>query len=161
MVVVDASALVEMAHRTDLGLAFRSLLTQSERVAAPELLRAEIVSVFRKDLARGALSAKQAREALEQTLSLIDEFYPLEPLQQEALSEGSRLQHSTHDMFYFVLARRMAATLMTADRRLMELCTCNGIDCIEEAKVELNEERRFGQFAQREPQCDPRHSSQR
>lgn len=61
MVVVDASALVKMAHRTDLGLAFRSLLTQSERVAAPELLRAEIVSVFRKDLARGALSAKQAR----------------------------------------------------------------------------------------------------
>lgn len=92
---------------------------------------------------------------------LLDEFYPLEPLQQEALSEGFRLQHSTHDMFYFVLARRMAATLMTADRRLMELCTCNGVDCIEEAKVELNEERKLGQFAQREPQCDPRHSSQR
>lgn len=143
MVVVDASALVEMAHRTPRpGIPLASDPERAGRsTRAPSRRNRKRLS--QRPRARRAFGEAGA-ETLEQTLSLVDEFYPLEPLQQEALSEGFRLQHSTHDMFYFVLARRMAATLMTADRRLMELCTCNGVDCIEEAKVELNEERNLG-----------------
>lgn len=35
-------------------------------------------------------------------------------------------------MFYFMLARRLGATLFTLDRKLMALCEENGVDCVGE-----------------------------
>lgn len=48
-------------------------------------------------------------------------------LLMEVLHEAARLNISCYDMFYFVLARHNAATLITCDQKLKTLAIDNGI----------------------------------
>lgn len=48
----------------------------------------------------------------------------------EALTEAVRLRRPVYDMVYFVLARRLGATLFTLDKRLQALCIDNGVNCV-------------------------------
>lgn len=135
MIVLDACALVEMGRGSNVGQTLRGLAGMDDKAVSCDLIRAETANVFRK-LMRTGITASEAQMLFAESLMLIDEFYPLEDLQDEALRESIRLSHSTYDMFYFVLARRTGATLFTTDRRLMELCAENGVDCIQEADFE-------------------------
>lgn len=130
MIVLDFSAACEMARQTEEGLAFCSLMLSDEKVISCDLLRAEAISVFRKFYRRGLITAEKAQKYLVQTLSFVDKFYSMEEFQEEVLAESIRLNHSSYDMFYFVLARRNAATLFTLDRKLMRLCEENGVECV-------------------------------
>lgn len=89
-------------------------------------------SVVRKAVRKGILAKNEAETFASRALQIVDEFYPIEPLRTESLREGIRLDHSTYDMFYFVLARRTGATLLTVDRKLAALCEANGVDTVYE-----------------------------
>lgn len=65
------------------------------------------------------------------TMGLVDRFVPVEELLVEAIHEAIRNEHSVYSMVYFVLARRNAATLFTLDKRLRQICTANGVKCVE------------------------------
>ncbi len=58
------------------------------------------------------------------------EFRDDASLWTEALTESLRLDHSSYDLFYLVLARREGATLFTLDRKLQKLCDKNGVNAI-------------------------------
>ncbi len=135
MIVLDSCALVDMVRQTEEGLALQQLLLANEKVISCDLIRAEAASVFRKLTRAYGLSAAEAEARLNAGLNMIDEFYPIEDLQSEALRESVRLDHSTYDLFYFVLARRTGATLFTLDRSLMRLCHDHGVECISEMKL--------------------------
>ena len=113
----------------------RALLLSNEKVISCDLVRAEVASVFRKLARAEGLTPEQAEQYLSASMFLIDEFYPLDDLQAEALRESVRLDHSTYDLFYFVLARRTGATLFTLDRKLMRLCQEHGVDCLSETAL--------------------------
>ena len=130
MIVLDSCALVEMVRQTEDGLALKELMLCNEKAISCSLVRAELASVFRKLTRTERIPEKQVKEHFVQALKLIDEFYPIEDLETEALHEGIRLNHSTYDMFYFVLARRTGGTLFTTDRKLMQLCLDNGVNCV-------------------------------
>ncbi len=130
MIVVDASALVEIALQSEDGMGLQGLMLCGERVISCDLLRAEMASVMRKLTRLGSVERGLAGGYFERALAIVDEFYPLEDLQMEALRESIRLDHSMYDMFYFVLARRTGATLFTLDRNLIELCAANGVNSI-------------------------------
>ena len=132
MILLETSAVVDMVRRTEMGTALIELAMRNEKKISCDLLRAEAANVFRKLTRTEGLSASEAERYYSESLALVDEFYPLEDLQSEAFRESVRLNHSTYDMFYFVLARRTSATLFTLDRRLMELCLENGVDCVQE-----------------------------
>ena len=53
----------------------------------------------------------------------------------EAFLEAARLDHSVYDLLYLTLARRRAATLFTADRRLVSLCEQTGVDYVREVDL--------------------------
>ncbi len=135
MIVLDACAVVEMVRRTPEGLALRTLLLRNEKVISCDLIRAEVASVFRKLTRTEGLTPQQAEQYLSVSMFLIDEFYPLDDLQAEALQESIRLNHSTYDLFYFVLARRTGSTLFTLDRKLMDFCQKHGITCLSEMEL--------------------------
>lgn len=135
MIVLDSCALVDMARQTEEGRALQQLMLVNEKAISCDLVRAEAASVFRKLTRTEGMSPAQAEEYLNAALSLVDEFYPLEDLQTESLRESIRLNHSTYDLFYFVLARRTGATLFTLDRKLMQLCQAHGVECV--AEVDL------------------------
>ncbi|MBP3866202.1 MAG: type II toxin-antitoxin system VapC family toxin [Eggerthellaceae bacterium] len=135
MIVLDASAVVEMVRETPTGLGFKCLMMEGERAGSCDLLRAEAASVFRKLVRTEGAKPDVAQRYLAEAVALVDEFYPMDDLQSEALRESVRLDHSAYDMFYFVLARRTGGTLFTADRKLAELCLKNGVDCVAEFEL--------------------------
>lgn len=135
MIVLDACAICEIVRQTDRGQALLSLILNEECIISCELARAEIVSVFRKLTKTEHLGAQTAEQYIDAGLALVDRLYPLEPLQREAFRESVRLDHSSYDMFYFILARRMGATLFTTDKKLMRLCEEHGVDCIGEINL--------------------------
>lgn len=134
MIVMDSCAACEIVRKTEYGTALEQLMLRNEAVATCDLYGAEIASIFRKAAIREKLKPALAEKYQRAALDLIDEFHPLRPLQTEVLMESIRLHHSTYDMFYFVLARRLGATLFTVDRKLMALCGENGVDCIGEVE---------------------------
>lgn len=135
MIILDASAGCALSLGLPEGEKFRSLMYRGERTLAPELYLSEVAHVLQKYVQGGGLGVREASEALPRAMSLIDELVPMKELAQEALSESLRLRHSSYDMFYFVLARRNAATLFTLDRRLIDLAMRNGLDCVFGADV--------------------------
>ena len=58
---------------------------------------------------------------------LVDDFIPTVELAVEALHEATRLNHPVYDMYYFVLARRNGAVLLTEDKKLQVLALDNGV----------------------------------
>ena len=132
MVILDASAGCALALNWPEGEKFRRLMYAGERAIAPQLYVAEIVHVFQKLVRGGRMRTDEMRRDLERALGLVDELVPMEKLFQEALSESVRLNHSSYDMFYFVLARRTAGTLFTMDQRLIKLALQNGLNCVYE-----------------------------
>lgn len=130
MIVLDCSAAVEMVRGTEPGNALRSLILEGEWVIAPEIFHAELANTLWKYVRIGSLKRAEAFEYLRRAQSLIEEFTRMKDLAPEALAEAARLHHPAYDMFYFVLARRNAATLMTTDKKLMRLCEEQGIDYV-------------------------------
>ena len=132
MIVMDSCALVEMARQTYAGKALYSLYRQGEKTISCDLVRVEVASVVRKLKRQENLSAEAAEQCFADAMNLIDDLYPMEDLDAEALRESMRLDHAVYDMFYFVLARRTGGTLFTLDQSLQNLCWDNGVDCLAE-----------------------------
>ena len=105
-------------------------MLENELIASPTLLHAELAYVFGKYVKHGDIDPITARSKLDATLLLVDEFVSDQELYSEAFREAMRLEHSSYDMFYFILARRTGATLFTLDKKLIELCLNNGVDCL-------------------------------
>lgn len=130
MIVLDSSAACDMVRKTEEGMAFRALMLSEEKVISCELLRAEVVSIFRKLCRHGFIPIEKVQSFLTESTALVNEYYSIQELQDEVLSESIRLDHSSYDMFYFVLARRFGATLFTLDRKLIRLCEEQGVQCV-------------------------------
>ena len=81
------------------------------------------------------LDAAQAEVLVEKALDLVDEFVPLEDNAAESFAEAVRQNHPVYDLFYLTLARRNAATLLTADKRLAALCERMGVNCTCEVEI--------------------------
>jgi predicted nucleic acid-binding protein len=124
VLVVDASVLAPaVADGGSDGAAYRSRL-RGERIAAPDLLRVEVLSVIRRQLSVGLLDVDQAEQALDDLLELPVSIYPTASL----LRRGWELRDnvSAYDACYIALAESLDSTLLTADVRLAR---APGVDC--------------------------------
>lgn len=130
MIVLDANAAVAMALGTAYGEAMRDLRLDEERIVAPTLLAAEVTHALTKYMRGGYLTSEEALACGRDAIALVDDFREGETLWAEAMTESVRLDHSSYDLFYLVLARREGATLFTVDRKLQDLCAQNGVNCI-------------------------------
>ena len=135
MIVLDCNAAVEMVRKTPRGRGFRSLMLKDEKVITSELLKAEVRNAFWKYVRADLLDADQAEVLVEKALDLVDEFVPLEDIAVESFAEAMRQNHPVYDLFYLTLARRNAATLFTADKKLAALCERMGVNCTCEVEI--------------------------
>ncbi|HTQ81258.1 MAG TPA: type II toxin-antitoxin system VapC family toxin [Thermoanaerobaculia bacterium] len=117
MIVLDASAAVELLLRTVVGVPLAErVLRPSLSLHAPHLLDVEVAQVLRRFVARGYLTPERAREALEDLAAL-----PLERYSQTFLLPRIwELQETltAYDAAYVALAEILGAKLLTGDRRL-------------------------------------------
>ena len=66
MIVLDSSAACDMVRKTEEGMAFRALMLSEEKVISCELLRAEVVSIFRKLCRHGFIPIEKVQSFLRQ-----------------------------------------------------------------------------------------------
>ena len=130
MIVLDACAAFAMVSGAAEGVGMRELLLEGEPIAAPTLLKYELLNVVRKYVDAGLLSCQAAVEWYRGGIALVDEFHDLDDMAAEILSESVRLGHPAYDVAYLVLARRLGATLYTLDARLEQACIASGVNCL-------------------------------
>ena len=127
MIVCDASALVQMALMTPVGAKLVQSIDFGDRLAAPDLLAFEVTNAFWKYVRAGLCTSDEARQLLARALNVVDVYFHAGELYEEVLSESVRCEHATYDIFYLVLARRLAAPLATCDKRLAALAREAGL----------------------------------
>ena len=88
---------------------------------APELMLSEVANTLWKLWRADLLNNLDAQQLLADARDLVDRVEPDRHLQAEALALACHLNHPVYDCLYLALARREAATLISADRRLRTL----------------------------------------
>ena len=125
--VLDASAALEIAFQGPKAEHYKQLLLEADSVLAPDLYQAEITNCVWKYLKAGYVDEENAKTTVTMLFKLVDSYANAVEDSMEVLHEAARLNISAYDMFYFVLARHNAATLITCDQKLKNLAIDNGI----------------------------------
>ncbi len=116
MIVVDASVLVTaLLDEGGPGALARERLVSSD-VHVPELADVEVLSVVRRRVLGGRLTAARGAEALQDWSDLAVERYPHLPLLGRAWQLRDAV--SAYDAQYVALAELLDSPLVTADARL-------------------------------------------
>jgi predicted nucleic acid-binding protein len=117
LIVIDASAAIELILRTELGerVALRALDSQ-ERLYAPHLLDVEVAQVLRRFTQLKEITVSRALEALDDYAGLLVE----RAAHGELLGRMWQLRDSmtAYDGAYIALAEGLDAPLLTCDRKL-------------------------------------------
>jgi predicted nucleic acid-binding protein len=125
--VLDASAALEYVLGRNYKDQVAADIAMADKVFAPELYYAETGNALWKHVQANIIDRYTAEHRFNQACKLIDYFTPLEKLSTEALAESCRLGHPIYDMYYFVLARRQGAHLVSLDKRLLQLAKEQGL----------------------------------
>ena len=117
MIVLDASAALDLALRTEPGgRVRRRIATPTETLHAPHLIDLEVVQVLRRYERTHDLSPGDAEAALEDFSDLPLERYPHDPLLPRIWE--LRRNATAYDAAYIALAEALGATLLTTDAKL-------------------------------------------
>ena len=118
VLVVDASvAAPAVADGGPDGARCRQRL-RGERLAAPELLQLEVLSMLRRQVRRAELRPAQAEAAVVDLLDLPMVIYPTALLLRRIWQLRDNL--TSYDACYLALAEALGASLLTKDSRLAE-----------------------------------------
>ena len=130
MVVLDVCGAYQIAAETQKGKALLSFIGKKERVIVPSHFDVELLNVLSKYVRGGKLSYNEALSRFELIQEMITAHINVADLSEEVLAESIRLKHDAYDMFYFILARRHNAVLLTVDKKLASLCADNRVSCV-------------------------------
>lgn len=116
VVVLDASAAVEIVLWTEDGSILSTHVLDAEEVVVPDHFHVEVVAALRRMEMRGELTGADAQEALRQVLALHVRRVSTLPL----LPDAWKLRHNVTvaDALYVIIARRLRVALVTGDNRL-------------------------------------------
>jgi predicted nucleic acid-binding protein len=117
LIVIDASAAIELLLRTELGQRVElRALNPDERLYAPQLLDLEIAQVLRRLTHLKEITAARAREALDDYSALLVE----RAAHRELLRRVWELRDAmtAYDGAYVALAEALDAPLLTCDGKL-------------------------------------------
>lgn len=117
MIVVDASALIEILLRTPAaGAVEKRLFDTQETLHAPHLLDVEVTQVIRRYATSGEIDQDRGREALMDLADFPLRRYPHGFLLPRVWELRDNL--TAYDAVYVALAEALDARLLTRDRRL-------------------------------------------
>ncbi|MHB8448891.1 MAG: type II toxin-antitoxin system VapC family toxin [Mycobacteriales bacterium] len=116
VVVLDASAAVEIVLWTDEGSELATHVLDAEEVVVPDHFHVEGVAALRRMELRGELTPTDTRTALGQLLALRVRRIDTLPL----LLDAWKMRHNitAADALYVIIARRLGVALVTGDIRL-------------------------------------------
>lgn len=117
MIVVDASAMLEVLLRTPAARAVeKRLFESSQTLHAPHLLDVEVAQVIRRYAANREIDAERGRTALVDLADFPLHRYPHDFLLPRVWDLRNNL--TAYDAMYVALAEVLDAPLLTRDKRL-------------------------------------------
>lgn len=121
--VIDASVGIKLFVEDPLSAAAHALFARlttdpPDRFYVPDLFYIEITNVLWKYVRWQGLAPKDAQAFLEQLNRIALISIPMADLMVDALDLASATSISAYDASYVVLAQRLNAPLITADRKL-------------------------------------------
>jgi len=117
LIVVDASALIEVLLRTPAAPAIESrLFAPGQTLHAPHLLDVEVAQVIRRYAAQGEIDGDRGRVALGDLCDFRIRRYPHDFLLPRVWALRDNL--TAYDAVYVALAEALDAVLLTRDQRL-------------------------------------------
>lgn len=128
--VLDTNVAFEIAFSGLRADEYRKILENASSVIVPDLYKSEITNVLWQYVRAGHLDEQNAKILMIDLMNLVDNYVGAEENSVESLHEAIRLNHSTYDMFYFTLARRFGAVLLTMDKKLKETAEREGVQVI-------------------------------
>lgn len=117
MIVIDASAALELLLQTTIATEVRSRLSHYSKICAPHLIDPEIAQVLRKAALSKRVDEGRCRLALDDWRLLPVERYAHDPLLPRVWE--LRQNVSAYDAMYVALAESLDAPLLTHDARLV------------------------------------------
>lgn len=128
IIVLDASAGIEIALGRESFHIYEELLAKASKVITSDLYKAETANVLWKYVKADLISKEDALQRLRYCKDLIEEFIDISQNYEESLAEGIRMDHSIYDLLYLTIARRNGALLLTQDKKLKAIALEQGID---------------------------------
>ncbi len=117
MIVVDASAVIELLLRTEIGERVESrMFGETTTLHAPELLDYEVLSALRRRELRDQIGPTRALEALEDLKAIPITLHRTRSLHERAWELRHNL--TAADAIYSALAETLGASLLTTDGAL-------------------------------------------
>jgi len=118
VLVVDASVVAPLIANGGLDGDLVRTAARGQTLAAPDLLRVEVLSVIRRHVASGFPDAQQANNAVDDLLALPIMLYPTTPLLRRCWE--LRANVTAYDACYVALAETFDVSLLTADTELAD-----------------------------------------
>ncbi len=131
IIVLDASAAIEIALKLEMAEKFKNILHEAELVIAPDTFPSEVTNVFWKYSSISGLDEKKCEKGIDYCIDLIDDFIETKSICREVYGEAVKYEHPVYDVFYLVLARRHNAGLLTKDKKMKKIA--------KEMKIEISE----------------------
>jgi len=132
IIVLDASAAIEIALNNSRSGKYRSLLKESDLVLAPDTFPSEITNVFWKYAHFSKMPTEQCDKGIAYSLDLIDDYIETRTICREVFAESIRKDHSSYDIFYLVVARRHNAAVLSRDKKMNKTAKELGIKILDE-----------------------------
>jgi predicted nucleic acid-binding protein len=116
VIVVDASAIVELLAERKAAPAVRRHLASASLASAPEMVDPEVLNGLRRLLWHGLLRPHRAEQAIQDLADLPLQRWRHGPFRARVWELRDRF--SPYDALYVVLAEALDAKLLTADKRM-------------------------------------------
>jgi predicted nucleic acid-binding protein len=117
LIVIDASAAIELILRTDrAGAIAARVFASAQRLHAPHLVDIEVTQTLRRLLLAREMTPSRSEEALEDFVLLAIERHTHRPLLARIWALKASL--SAYDAAYVALAEALASPLLTCDEKL-------------------------------------------
>jgi predicted nucleic acid-binding protein len=127
IIVLDASAAIEIALNNMKSEKYRNLLKESDLVIAPDTFPSEITNVFWKYTYFSKMPFEQCEKGIEYCLDLIDDYIETRVICREVFAESIKNEHSSYDLFYLIVARRHNAAILSRDKKMNKIAEELGI----------------------------------
>lgn len=117
MIVLDASAAIELLLRTSTGSRVEArVFAPGVSLHAPHLINVEVAQVLRRYVAAGAIAPSRGNDALQDLRDISLIRYPHDVLLERIWQLRGNL--TAYDAAYVALAEALDAPLLTCDRKL-------------------------------------------